>query len=29
LLAPPMLAVVKVIAERIEGMHAIAELMRV
>jgi len=28
LLAPPMLAVVKVIAERIEGMHAIAELMR-
>ena len=28
LLAPPMLAVVKVIAERVEGMHAIAELMR-
>lgn len=29
LLAPPMLAVVKVIAERVEGMRAIAELMRV
>jgi predicted PurR-regulated permease PerM len=28
LLAPPLLAVVKVIAERVEGMHAIAELMR-